>query len=117
MPIIDVEIVGKPADPKLTQQLADELGQAFRANPGKVWVRVRALAAELYAENDVPNAPQPIFVSITTSHPPEGEELRRRVHHVTNAVARVIGRDPGVVHVVFDASAKGRVAFGGVLVK
>jgi phenylpyruvate tautomerase PptA (4-oxalocrotonate tautomerase family) len=117
MPIIDVEVVGNPADPKITQELADELGQAFRAKPGKVWVRVRALPAELYAENDEPGAPQPVFVTILTSHPPEGTELQRRIKYVTNAVARFTGRDPGVVHVMFDAAAKGRVAFGGVLVK
>ena len=117
MPIIDIEIVGKPADPALTQTLANDLGKAFRAKPGKVWVRVRTLPAELYAENDEPGAPQPVFVSILSSHPPEGDELQRRINYVTDAVARHTGRDASLVHVMFDTSAKGRIAFGGVLVK
>ena len=117
MPIIDIEIVGKPADPSLTQELANALGQAFRAKPGKVWVRVRALPAELYAENDEPKAPKPVFVSILSSHPPHGEELQRRINYVTDAVARITGRDSRFVHVMFDTTAKGRIAFGGVLVK
>jgi phenylpyruvate tautomerase PptA (4-oxalocrotonate tautomerase family) len=117
MPIIDVELVGRPLDASLTQALADALGEAFRAKPAKVWVRVRTLPAERYAENDEPRAPKPVFVTILTSHPPAGEELQRRINHVTDAVARITGRDAAHVHVIFDASAKGRVAFGGVLVK
>jgi len=117
MPIIDIEIVAPSVDPKMAQPLANELGHAFKAAPGKVWVRVRALPPELYAENHDPSPPAPVFVTILAGHPPEGEALHRRVAFVTEAVARVTGRDPRHVHVLFESAARGRLAFGGELVK
>ena len=116
MPIIDVEIVAPSVDPKLAQPLANELGHAFKAGDGKVSVRLRALSPEHYAENHVAGPALPVFVTILQRHPPHNESLDRRVASVTEAVARVTGRDPRVVHVIFEPAASGRIAHGGTVV-
>lgn len=117
MPIIDVEIVGPAVDVKIVQPLADALGHAFKAAPGKVWLRVRALPPSHYAENHDPEPPAPVFVTILARHPPHGDALDRRVASVTEAVARITGCDSRHVHVLFEAATSGRLAFGGVLVE
>ena len=61
MPIIDIERVlpdGADAAPRgLAQALADAAGHVFASAPGCTWVRLRALPAAAYAENDVQMAP------------------------------------------------------------
>ena len=119
MPIIDIELVTTTAaspDAAVTCALANELGDAFEAAPGKVWVRVRTLSSANYAENRV-NAPEPVFVTVLASAPPEGEVLRRRVAAITEIVARFTHRERGHVHVLFEPAARGRIAFGGRLVE
>lgn len=116
MPIIDIEIVTPSIDPALAQPLANELGHAFRASDGKVWVRLRALPPECYAENHVAGPELPVFVTILQRHPPQSDSLDRRVASVTEAVARLTGRDPRCVHVLFEPAAAGRLANGGLIV-
>ncbi len=116
MPIIDIEIVGATINAPTTQALADGLGAAFGAAPGKVWVRARVLLAEHYAENGTP-APAPVFVTITASAPPEGAQLRERIDRIVEVVARLTDRPRENVHVEFQPAAKGRIAFGGRLVE
>ena|SRR5690349_3905065 len=116
MPIIDIEIVDGEVTSALTRLLADGLGKAFDASPGKVWVRVRSLDAQAYAENGG-EAPKPVFVTITASTVPEGEALRQRIARVVEEVARISGRRRENVHVEFQPAAKGRIAFGGRLVE
>ena len=116
MPIIDVEIVeGAPAA-GLAQQIADDVGDVFGVAPGKVWVRLRTLEADSYAENRA-EAPRPVFVRVLASAPPEGETRTRVLSGITVAVARRTGRPPENVHVLFEPAAKGRIAFGGRLVE
>ena len=50
------------------------------------------------------------------AEPPQGEELRSQVHRLTLAIAKVCDRAPENVHLFYQASARGRVAFGGKLV-
>ena len=116
MPIVDVEIVGARSLGGLAQEIADDVGDAFGASAGKVWVRLRALEAGNYAENRT-QAPMPVFVSVLASAPPEGEALEALVGRITQAVARRTGRAADLVHVVFEPAARGRIAFGGRLVK
>jgi phenylpyruvate tautomerase PptA (4-oxalocrotonate tautomerase family) len=116
MPIVDVELVGAPAADSLAQSLADAIGEALGAPPGKVWVRVHTLSAARYAENGV-KAPQPVFVTILSSNPPAGEALDNRVARITTAVAQLAERAPEHVHVLFEPTARGRVAFGGRVVR
>lgn len=121
MPIFDIEIAtrhGETLAPGLAGDLADALGAATGAAPGKVWVRLRALAPGAYAENHVGvDQPFPVFVALTASAPPEGEPLDRFVGEVTGAVARLTGRSPEFVHVLVHPAAKGRIAFGGKVVR
>ena len=116
MPIIDIEIVDGTVSPEITQALADGIGRGFGALPGKVWVRVRTLSHDAYAENEV-SAPRPVFVTVTSSVPPEGQELRSRLAWIVDEVARLTGRAPENIHVEFKPGAKGRIAFGGKLVE
>lgn len=120
MPIFDVEVVrraGERLPGTLAAELADALGEQMGASPGKVWVRLRGLEAEDYAENGAGAArPSPVFVTLLASAPPEGEALAGRVAAVTAAVARLTGRDPENVHVLVEPAARGRIAFGGKVV-
>jgi phenylpyruvate tautomerase PptA (4-oxalocrotonate tautomerase family) len=119
MPILDIEIVSDRQERilgRITQGLADELGKAFGAAPGKLWVKVRTLPREQYAENGGA-APMPVFVTVTASAPPAGEELRSRIALITDAVARLTNRPRENIHVEFLPAARGRIAFGGQLVE
>jgi phenylpyruvate tautomerase PptA (4-oxalocrotonate tautomerase family) len=121
MPILDIEVVARKDEvlpAALARNLADSLGRAFDAAPGKIWVRLRTLADANYAENAVgEERPFPVFVSLTASAPPEGEELEVRIAQVTEIVARLTDRPPANVHVLVEPAARGRIAFGGRLVK
>ena len=121
MPIVDIEIVTRPAEllaPGLAVALADALGGVLDAAPGKVWVRLRSLPAESYAENQCgADRPSPVFVTFTASSPPEGENLKAIVQGMTQAVARATDRPAENVHVLVSPSAKGRIAFGGRIAK
>lgn len=121
MPILDIEVVARKGEvlpEALARELADDLGRAFEATPGKIWVRLRTLADANYAENESDEAqPCPVFVSYLASALPEGDELEGRIAQVTEIVARLTDRPPANVHVLVEPAAKGRIAFGGRLVK
>ena len=121
MPILDVQIVvadGEALDASLASSLADASGEVFGSVAGRTWVRVHALPREGYAENGggPPEGVHPVFVRVLLADPPEGEELRSQVHRLTLAVAKVCARLPENVHLFYEPSARGRVAFGGKLV-
>ena len=121
MPIVDIEIVGPlPAGDTslLAQMLADAAGRVFAAPPGTTWVRVRTLPLDAYAENEAVLAPAvaPVFVSVRKRHVPEGAELAAEIGALTRAIAAVLQRPASLVHVGYEASAAGRMAFGGTLV-
>ena len=119
MPILDIEIVSDRQEKilgRITQALADELGAAFGAAAGKVWVKVRTLPREQYAENGGA-APMPVFVTVTASAPPAGAELVERIGMIVAAVARITNRPRENIHVEFLPPARGRIAFGGRLVE
>jgi phenylpyruvate tautomerase PptA (4-oxalocrotonate tautomerase family) len=121
MPILDIEIVG-PLAPEgrqpLAQALADAAGRVFAAPPGTTWVRVRTLPLEAYAENDTSIAPAdaPVFVTVRKRRVPEGAEFASEVDALTRAVASILERPASLVHVGYEASAAGRMAFGGKFV-
>ncbi len=118
MPIVDVELVG-PADvtSALSQGLADAIGEALTSRSGGTWVRVRELARDHYAENGGADDVRPVFVTVLERTRPAGPELEERIGRVTAAVAEVTGRPAENVHVLFEDSATGRLAFGGRLVQ
>lgn len=118
MPIVDIEIVGsEPLGDDLATRLADMAGQVFGSPPGGTWVRVRSLLPPHYAENGTssPVGAQAVFVTVLKAQRPTGAALEAEVRALTDGVARVCGRPPECVHLLYEADAQGRVAFGGRL--
>jgi len=124
LPIVDVEIVTDGVDVDdgdvsagLAQTLADDIGECLGAAVGTTWVRLRTLPRQRYAESGGgPSGPPPIFVTVLSRRRPEGARMSAIVAEVTAVVAGRTGRPSDRVHVVFDADAAGRVAFGGRIV-
>lgn len=121
MPIIDVEIVceseaefGKFS----AQPLADAIGKVLGSEPARVWVRLRFLGGNFYAENlsALQTGELPVFVTVLLAHPPAGDGLIGEISALTNAVADCVDRSPSRVHVQYAPAAAGRQAFGGKLV-
>ena len=119
VPIVDVELVGDVViTAETTQRLADTIGEALSSRIGGTWVRVRLLAPDNYAENGgLDEATRPAFVTVLEHTRPTGSDLVERIGRVTAAVVAATGRDPDNVHVLFEADAVGRLAFGGRLVE
>ena len=119
MPIVDVELVGDTlVTGETSRALADAVGEALSSRPGGTWVRVRSLDLARYAENGgAPDGVRPVFVTVLERVRPTGAELTDKVERVTAAVADVSGRPAENVHVLFEADASGRLAFGGRLVE
>lgn len=118
MPIIDVEMVcdlDETLSPDLARRLSDGLGAALSAPTGTLWVRLRVLDRTHYAENGQA-APDPVFVTVLARLAPAAADLAAQIATITATVARVTDRPPAHVHVMFEASGSGRVAFGGDLV-
>ena len=122
MPIVDVEVVCQTAAAKRLPSasgLASALGRAFVSAPGRTWVRVRALDASCYAENDAPVAiaELPVFVTVLRATLPIGAALQTEVASVTQAVAARVEREAERVHLSYAPAGVGRQAFGGHLVQ
>ena len=121
MPIVDIQVVARPGEEiaaDLAQTIATELGAALRVHSGSLWVRVHRLAPGSYAENSVRGeAPAPVFVTWLENERPTGVALTTRITTITQTVARLTARPPENVHLLFEASARGRIAFGGELLE
>jgi len=120
MPILTVELVVADREQlrtDLARRLADAAGRLFGSAPGETWVRVHTLSAADYAENDIddPEGWGSVFVTVLKGRRPSGEALKEEVRTLTETVARVTGRPPDRVHVLYEPDASGRIAFGGVL--
>jgi phenylpyruvate tautomerase PptA (4-oxalocrotonate tautomerase family) len=121
MPILDVEIVlgpGESLDPAPASELADRAGEVFGAAPGTTWVKLRAIPAEHYAENQTgrPSDVYPVFVSILKAKLPPLDQRQSEVARLTEAIARICRRPPENVHILYLPEGAGRMAFGGTLV-
>jgi len=122
MPIVTVEVVADPGrmlEPGLSQSLADAVGRVLKSPPGQIWIRLRSLRREEYAENEVlvDSAELPVFVTILERQPPDGAMLQTEAAALTQAIAQVIGRPAACVHVEYAPAAAGRLSFGGKLVQ
>lgn len=123
MPILDIELVqpdgALPPPAALTQALADAVGHALGAAPGRTWVRLRTLPAAHYAESETAVAAEelPVFATVLHAHLPQGDALVAEAAALTQALAACLGRSPQRVHVQYAPAAAGRQAFGGVLVR
>ena len=114
MPILNVEVVGAaPAD--AAKRVADDVGEALGLWPGRLWVRLHRLAQNDYAENGI-GAVTPTFVNVIASEPPIGAAREEQARQLAQVVGSALQRPPENVHVIYEPSAQGRVAFGGELV-
>jgi phenylpyruvate tautomerase PptA (4-oxalocrotonate tautomerase family) len=122
MPIVTVELVAdtqRPPGQELAQSLADAVGRVLKSPSGQTWVRRRSLGRNDYAENESPvDADElPVFVTVLKRRLPPRTELRSEVAALTQAIAQVVRRPVGCVHVEYAPAAEGRVSFGGKLVE
>lgn len=118
MPIIDVQVVlraGEALADDTALRLATTFGEALAAAPGHVWVRVRPLPEQCYAENQSTEPVFPVFVEVTRATWPPEEALVREARALAAAAAACLDRPLGHVHVEFAPPARGRIAFGGEL--
>lgn len=120
MPILDVEIVTGPGElPEagLARKLADMAGDILGSERGGTWVKVRTLASEQYGENDDLQADvRPVFVSVLMGQRPSEGTIRHQAERLAASFAQACGRPKENVHILYEPSAAGRIAFGGELV-
>ena len=120
MPIFDVEIVVGPEESLpdgLARQLADIAGTILESRPGGTWVKLHTLAREHYAENgDLSEDIRPVFVSVLMSKRPNEETMKQQSEALAVTFAQACNRPKENVHILYEASAAVRIAFGGELV-
>lgn len=120
MPIVDIEIVGglSTSSPGLASRLADGIGEVLSSRPQGTWVKLHRIPEDDYAENQCGATERvlPVFVSVLQRAVPTGEVLVAQTTQIAESVASLCERDVENVHVIYQASALGRVAFGGILV-
>ncbi|MEZ4409963.1 MAG: hypothetical protein R3A52_26325 [Polyangiales bacterium] len=118
MPVVELTVVGGEDDPTLAQRVADAVGEALSAAPGRAWLTLRRAQASDYAENasSLEGAP-PAFVTVTLRELPDARERAATASSLAMAVGAALGRPPERVHVFFTAEAAGRVAVGGAMVE
>jgi phenylpyruvate tautomerase PptA (4-oxalocrotonate tautomerase family) len=101
------------------QSLADALGALFGSQPSGTWVRARQQQRAYYAENmiEISRDMRPVIVEILKSELGTEKERAIEAAAVCALVAQTLGRSTENVHVIYQPEARGRVAFGGKLVR
>lgn len=127
MPIVTIETLSDAPrseddampTPNQLQSLADALGELFGSLPSGTWVRARQQQRAYYAENMIGLSPEmrPVIVEILKSELEAGKDLAIEAAAVCALVAQILGRKTENVHVIYEPAARGRVAFGGKLVR
>jgi phenylpyruvate tautomerase PptA (4-oxalocrotonate tautomerase family) len=120
MPIVDACIVvqeGEPAPSNAAKTIANAIAATLSAAPGRVWVRLQLLPHSRYAENGDEVEPYPVFLRILHADPKKVEELEQEAVKLANAVGSCLGRSSELVHIEYAPSGRGRIAFGGRLLK
>lgn len=122
MAIVDIEVVIGEGDdaclkPEQTRSIADALGRVFETGPNRTWVKIRYLPSQQYAHNEAPQGvvALPVFVSILKNRPPAPDQMSGQVAAIARELAPIVGRPTTSIHVLYEASARGRLGIGGVL--
>ena len=123
MPIIRLKLVVQHDAERLgkdtLQTLADELGVYFDSEPSGTWVEVEYLPVEQYAENqfELPGDAKTTFVYVLRHHLPTEEEVAREAMDLARLVSKRLQRPRRNTHIFYEPPGKGRIAFGGTLVR
>lgn len=122
MPVLEIEAVTddqRPLLDGLAACLADAAGKAMGSSPGQTWVRLRELPRAAYAESGGGMHPGvlPVFVRVLRADLPAPPELEREMASLAQAVASAFHRPVENVHVLYEPAARGRMGFGGELLR
>ena len=127
MPIVTIELMTDEGFPSGTtlpsaetiRDIADALGDVFDSRPSGTWLKFREQPRELYAENDaeLTENVRPVIVEILKAELPDPASLATEARAICLLVAKALMRPPENVHVIYQPAARGRVAFGGELVR
>ena len=101
----------------MAQGIASAAAQVFGSAPGRVWVTVQHLPAGSYAENSVASPPNPVFIEVLHADLSASDVLASEAKALAEAIAACLGRSPELVHIEYAAPGRGRVAFGGKLLR
>lgn len=122
MAIVDIELViqeGRDSylSQEQTRSIANTLGRIFETKPNRTWVRIRYLPSEQYAENEAPEGPAvlPTFITILKNRPPEPGLMASQMLAIAQGLSPIINRPAGSIHILYEASALGRLGVGGIL--
>ena len=127
MPIVTIETLSDSLysdddampTPAQLQSLADALGELFGSQPSGTWVKARQQQRAYYAENMIEFSQEirPVIVEVLKTELDAGKNLAIEAAAICAVVAQIMGRRPENVHVIYEPAARGRVAFGGQLVR
>lgn len=122
MPIVDVRPVvsaSRKLPPDAAQLMADSIARTLNAKAGQVWVRLSEIEDGKYAENgaSVEDDDLPVFVQVLHSDWPQDETRITEAEALAKVVAISLGRQIDRVHIEYAPAGRGRVAFGGILVR
>lgn len=118
MPILDVEIVLKPGErlrDGLAGEIADAAGKILGSEAGGMWVKLRELPKERYAENEggLPEGVWPVFVEVLKGELPQGEEMGKEAAKLAVEIGRICERPQENVQILYLPAGAGRIFFGG----
>ena len=65
----------------------------------------------------MPLGVHPVFVTVLKTRIPDDSALEREIARLTSAVAGALNRPKTNVHILYQAAASGRMAFGSRLVR
>jgi phenylpyruvate tautomerase PptA (4-oxalocrotonate tautomerase family) len=122
MPILEIQIIGPvPEEIRagLAQRIADAAAEVFRSRPQATWVTLHFVPPDAYAENagGPPLGTRPVLASVLLADRPPEIELAGQAERLTEEIARACGRPAENVHIVYEPSARGRIAFGGQMLR
>lgn len=120
MPILRITVVGRRDERNLradTAALAEAAGEIFQSPPGGTWVTLELLPRAHYAENGAgpPDGVRPVFIRVILADSGTAAEKAAWARALADACASIMNRPTENIHILFEPSAGGRIAFGGVL--